>query len=75
MEERDLLTGDVLFVLANGFVYEEPTQSTRPGFYKYRIQAASPNSGTRDVALVVIADPKSNQIKIVTVMWNDEPRT
>jgi hypothetical protein len=72
LEERDLTTGDVLYVLKRGFVYEEAQKSTRSKCFKYCIDGSTPNSGGRTVRLVVVpsADPK--EIKIVTVMWKDE---
>lgn len=72
LEERDLTTGDVLYVLKRGFVYEQAEKSTRSKCFKYRIDGSTPNSGGRLLRLVVVpcADPK--EIKIVTVMWKDE---
>jgi hypothetical protein len=70
--ERDLLIGDVLYVLKNGFVHNDAEESTKPGFYKYQIETRTPNSGNRFVRLVVIPCVAPPQIKIVTVMWVDE---
>lgn len=70
MSERDLTTGDVLHVLKYGFVYDQPEQSTRPGYFKYLVEATTPNS-TRSVGVIVIPDGKC-ELKIVTVMWRDE---
>lgn len=74
MIERGLIMSDVLFVLKNGFVYEEPEASTMDGFYKYTVESQSPNSGSRTLKVVAIPDPdlKSCQIKIVTIMWRDK---
>jgi hypothetical protein len=72
MAERGLIVGDVLHVLKRGFVLDPYETSTRPNSYKYRIQSTTPNSGNRSVAVVVIADATSQQVKIVTVMWQDE---
>jgi hypothetical protein len=72
MAIRDLIAGDILFVLKNGFVYEEAQESTQPGFYKYLPESRSPNSGNRSVRVVVIPDPERRWMKIVTVMWVDE---
>jgi hypothetical protein len=70
--ERGLLISDLMYVLKNGFVYEEGQPSTLPGFFKYRIEAQSPNSGSRYLRVVVIPDEKSCQIKAITIMWRDE---
>lgn len=74
MSERGLIMSDVLFVLKNGFVYEEPEVSTLDGFFKYVVESQSPNSGSRTLKVVAIPDPdlRSCQLKIVTVMWRDK---
>lgn len=71
MAERGLIMGDVLHVLKNGFVFEEPEGTTRPDLWKYKIEGLSPNSHGRHVRLVVIPGPGPS-FKIVTVMWKDE---
>lgn len=71
MAERELYTGDVKFVLQQGFVYDEPEASTRAGFFKYKVESRSPNSGSRTVRIVAIPDAARCHIKIVTVMWVD----
>lgn len=72
MFERDLSMGDLLYVLKNGFVYEEPGQATQRDLWKYCIETASPNSRNRVVRMVVIPDVSRLWAKIVTVMWADE---
>lgn len=73
MFERGLITSDLLFVLKNGFVYEPPEEeSTVKGFYKYKVESQSPNSGSRTLRVIVVPDPKSCQIKLITIMWRDE---
>ena len=71
MDERDLITGDIKYVLQNGFVFEHPEASTRTGFYKYKVENRSPNSGARTVRVIAIPDPERIWIKAVTVMWVD----
>ncbi|MBI1867735.1 MAG: DUF4258 domain-containing protein [Methylocystis sp.] len=71
MRERDLIMSDVLYVLKQGFVFDDPQESTRPGLHKYAVQSRSPNSGSRTVRVVAIPDANRCQIKIVTVMWVD----
>lgn len=72
MNERGLIVSDLLYVLRNGFVYEEPEASTLEGYFKYRVEAQSPNSGSRFLRVVVVPDEKSSQIKVITIMWRDE---
>lgn len=74
MAERALITGDVLYVLKNGFVHDVPQGVTR-GYYRYVIRCQAPNSGSRQVGVVVIPDEKCTFLKIVTVMWIDETST
>jgi hypothetical protein len=71
LEERDLTIGDVLYILHRGFVLEPYEAATRAKLFKYKILSATPNSENRSVAVVVIPDPVSLQVKIVTVMWQD----
>lgn len=70
--ERDLIIGDAFHVLKHGYVYEEPEQATKDGFYKYQMESTTPNSNNRIVRVVVIPDPKMKGVKFVTIMWVDE---
>ena len=74
MEDRGLIVGDVLHVLKRGFVLDEAQPSTREGYYKYRIEGATPSSENRTVRLVVIPGDDF-LIKVITVMWADEQMT
>lgn len=71
MEERGIIVSDIMYILATGHIDEEPSESTRPGYCKYKICGKSPNSGTREICLVVIPDPRNPAVKVVTVMWKD----
>ena len=73
--ERGLIISDVLYVLKFGFVYDPPEPATRQGYHRYLVRSKSPNSGGRDLGVVVIPDQKGRLLKIVTVMWIDEPHT
>jgi hypothetical protein len=72
LAERGLIMSDILYVLKNGFVYEDPVPSTRQGYNKYKLESRSPNSGSRSIRVIVIPDKKSCSLKIVSVMWVDE---
>lgn len=72
LNERGLLMSDLLYVLKNGFVYEEPEPSTNPHFHKYKMESETPNSNGRIVRAVVIPDARNCTIKAVTIMWVDE---
>ncbi|MBR0847101.1 DUF4258 domain-containing protein [Bradyrhizobium diazoefficiens] len=72
MTDRDLFMSDVMYVLKNGFVYQDGKISTRPGFYKYRSECFTPNSNGREVGVVVCPDSQQCWMKIITVMWIDE---
>ena len=72
MALRDLIAGDAIYVLKHGFVYANPTSSTRSGLYKYLVENRSPNSGARVIRVVAIPDEAGLSIKVVTVMWVDE---
>jgi hypothetical protein len=72
MADRDLIIGDVLHLLKNGFVYDRPQPASRGGFFKYAMEGKTPNSEARFVRIIVIPDPGVHAIKVVTVMWKDE---
>jgi hypothetical protein len=73
LAERDLIMGDLLYLLRNGFVYDPPEPATRKPYWKYETQSTTPNSRNREVRAVVIPDWKRKGIKVVTIMWADEP--
>lgn len=73
MSDRGLLMSDAIFVLKNGFIYQEAEPATQKGFFKYAMQSPTPNSGGRAVRTVVIPSMTSC-VKIVTVMFVDEKR-
>lgn len=73
LAERELIAGDLLFLLRNGFVYKPPVEATKKPYWKYEMQCKTPNSKNREVRAVVIPDWKRKGIKLVTVMWADEP--
>ncbi len=75
LAERDLIVSDVLYVLRNGFVRQEPMPSTQPGFNKYCMECRTPNSNGRDVRVVTVPDKTRCWLKIVSVMWVDEAST
>ena len=62
---------DVLYVLKQGFVYDEAQESSRPDCFKYKIETRSPNSGSRTVRVIALPDAVRCTIKVVTVMWVD----
>ncbi len=68
---RGLIISDILHALKNGFVHEEGQPATRAGFFKYKMECVTPNSGGLTVVVVVIPS-QANELKIVTVMWKDE---
>lgn len=74
LEERDLIMGDVLHVLKTGNVYDEGEPATRSALWKYRMEGKSPNSGSRTLRVIVILGAAETELKIVTVMWADEPK-
>ena len=75
MVGRGLIVSDVLHVLKRGFCLCPCTPSTREGFNKYEMSNRTPNSGGRDVCVVVIPQLDPPFLKLVTVMWLDEPET
>lgn len=72
LAERDLILGDVLYVLKSGFVYDAPVPASQLDLYRYQMETRTPNSNNRVVRVVVIPDPARCWAKVVTVMWVDE---
>ncbi|AAL41485.1 DUF4258 domain-containing protein [Agrobacterium fabrum] len=72
LAERNLIASDVLYALKYGFVYEQAIPATRQGFFRYRVECKTPNSGSRAIGVVVIPNHVGCYMKIVTVMWIDE---
>ena len=72
LKERGLTTGDVLYVLKNGFVYDQAQPSTRDNCFKYSIEYSTPNSNQRSLRVVAIPGISPLELKIITVMWVDE---
>ena len=70
LQERELIQADLLHVLKQGFVYNDPEPASRDGYFKYRIEGPTPNSGGRNICAVVI--PGGTVIKVITIMWRDE---
>src|SRR4051794_18623377 len=56
MAARELILGDVIYLLKRGFVFDEAEPSTRAAFFKYKVECKTPNSGSRDVRVVSIPD-------------------
>lgn len=75
LAERGIIVSDVLQLLKNGFVYQEPTEATQSGYYRYVIEGSTPNSEDRKIAAVVIPNDNTKAIKVVTVYWVDETQT
>jgi hypothetical protein len=73
MADRSLTIGDVLYILKNGFVHAEAEPATTYGFFKYLMECSTPNTNNRSVRIVVIPSPSKQEVKIITVMWVDEP--
>lgn len=75
MAKRNLIMGDVLYALKSGFVRSDAVPSTQDGYYKYVVEALTPNSSPREIGVVVVPDHTRFHIKVVTVMWLDETAT
>ncbi|OUD09054.1 hypothetical protein BVC71_10090 [Marivivens niveibacter] len=73
--DRGITTSDVLYLLRNGYVYDDPSSATQHGYFRYKIQGKTPNSEGRDVAAVVVPNYNTKTVKVVTVMWVDEQST
>jgi hypothetical protein len=69
--ERDLIVADALHVLKHGFVLDEPVPSDVEGYFKYAVEAKTPNSDGRVVRLIVVPDGAC-ELKVITIMWKDE---
>lgn len=75
LAERGITTSDILYLLRNGFVYEEAVPATTAGYYRYELRGLTPNSDSREICAVVIPNANTMKIKVVTVFWVDEHET
>ncbi len=73
MDERSITSLDIMYVLKSGFIYDEPEDATRLGYFKYKMLNRTPNSNGREVEIVVIPSMHGPKAKVATVMWGDEP--
>ena len=62
---------DIVYIMLHGHIDDEPEESSRPGYCKYKICGKSPNSANREICLIVIPNPDKPAIKVITVMWKD----
>ena len=58
--------------MEHGFIYEPAEAASRKNTWKYAIEGATPNTGTRSLRMVFIPSPRWNRAKIVTIMWKDK---
>ena len=70
-QERNLLIADIRYLLKFGYVYDDAEESTKNGFWKYKVEGTTPNSETRTWLVVIIPDFQHRTIKMVTVHWKD----
>ncbi|CDX34662.1 conserved hypothetical protein [Mesorhizobium plurifarium] len=73
--ERNIIMGDVLYVLKTGFVHMEPMETTRAAYKKYAMEGLCPNGGNRTLRVIVVPEKAAVFLKIVSVMWVDEVST
>ena len=70
-QERNLLIADIRYLLKFGYVYDDAEESTKNGFWKYKVEGTTPNSETRTLLVMIIPDFQHRTIKMVTVHWKD----
>ncbi len=66
---------DILYALKNGECNSKIELSTRSNVYKGRICSFTPNSGNMRICLVIAVpfNEVSEGVKIITIMWENEP--
>lgn len=69
LQKRNLIVGDVLYVLRNGQVRDEPTPSDVIGFFRYRMCGRTPSNRR---TLVVTVVPARSEMKVMDVKWKSE---
>ena len=72
LSERGIIVSDVLHLIRTGFVYEDAAPSKNSGYYKYKMEGLTPNSGGRKICAILIPNSDAMTIKVVTVFWVDE---
>ncbi|WP_372425188.1 DUF4258 domain-containing protein [Salinarimonas chemoclinalis] len=71
LEQRGLTIADLRWVLRTGFVTAPWRPGRLPGTFRYAVDGASPNTGSRKLRLVVVPDEEQCRIFVVTAMWLD----
>ena len=71
LHERNLDVGDVLYALREGLVRDAAAPSDVTGFFRYAIEAKTPNSEGRTVR-VVVTPSAGCELKVMKVTWRDE---
>jgi hypothetical protein len=69
---REIYMPDILYAIRHGFVYGNAEPAKQPGLYRYTVLGPTPNSGGRDIKVVLIPSMHKSCAKIVSVMWADE---
>jgi len=65
LEERTILTGDLLYLLKNGFIYELAEASTRKDFWKYKIEGVTPTQTGAQSLLLLFRILRQNISKLL----------
>lgn len=76
LQERNLISGDVLYLLKNGFVHSKGQKAdgkakNNNDIFKYIIEGSTPNSNGRFICAAIIPAPDES-VTILTVYWKDE---
>lgn len=70
MEAHEVIMGDLFHLLSTGYVYEDPTESSISGYFKYKVEGPAPNTNGRTMAALIIPNGGRN-LKICTLTWKD----
>ena len=73
MEEINISSSDVMHILKYGRLDGTRKEATPPGYYKYKMCSKTPESGNREICVVVICglSLKKPSLKILSVSWRN----
>lgn len=73
LKEGNIIQGDILYLLQNFDKFSYQKKATL-GHHKYKLYGITPNSGQREICVVVIPGEIEGRkgVKIITVMWKDK---
>ena len=75
LAERSLNTSDVLYLLRDPVIEDDPEWCDEHQRFKYKVTGYTPTSDSRRVTIVIAPYFEDNVLVFVTVFWVDEKQS